>query len=401
MASLRARHSKKCVQAGRETPAPRAGGEPIRQKVGEDEWIVLPCDCKPTYSIRGANGKGHERVGKNLRDGLRRLAKKNDEENPEPIIGNVRFEDWAEEWLASLQGPAEITVGGYRRTIAYANEVFGRKFLRSIASSDISDFLVYLDKRTRKGNKDWRMSASSKAQHLRVLHACFDGAIRADKMMRNPVARLTKAQRPRSEDRDSSFFTDDELPRLLAEVSAGLWASVVRVALATGLREGELSALLWGDIDLTARTITVRRTYSAGKLGETKGRRTRTVDLTTETVELIGEWWGASGKADDDALVFPREDAHGYQPFWRYTRVLYAAMNRAGIPRQSATGEKRTFHSLRHTYARIVLEQGIPISWLSRQLGHSSEAVTDKHYGRWSRAGSQREAQRLGGVFAI
>ncbi len=140
------------------------------------------------------------------------------------------------------------------------------------------------------------MSASSKAQHLRVLHACFDGAIRADKMMRNPVARLTKAQRPRSEDRDSAFFTGDELPRLLAEISEGLWATVVRVALATGLREGELSALLWGDIDLTTRTITVRRTYSAGKLGETKGRRTRTVDLTAETVELLGEWWVGKGR---------------------------------------------------------------------------------------------------------
>jgi integrase len=401
MASLRARHSRECVQAGAETPAPKAEGEPIKTKI-DGEWVELPCTCKPVYSIRGASGKGHERVGRNLREALRKLGKKNDDENPEPIIGNVKFEEWSAEWIASLHRPKDTTVRGYERTIDYANDVFGSKRLRTITGADISDFLAHLSKRTRQGNKEWRMSASTKAQHLRVLHACFESAILADKMMRNPVTRLAEPQRPRGERRESAYFTDAELPRLLAELPEGLWSTLVRVALATGMRQGELSALTWGDIDLTAGTIRVRRTYSGGVVGQTKGRLARTVDLPAETVKLLGEWWGASGKSDDDALVFPREDGGGYQPFWRFTRgVLYPAMARAGITREGPTGEERTFHSLRHTYARKVLEKGIPISWLSRQLGHSSEAVTDQHYGHWSRARSQQEAKRLRGVFAL
>ncbi len=379
------------AKVGPETTAPKHEGEAIDG-----------CTCKPTYSIRGAKGKGHERVGKNLREALRKLAKKNDDENPEPIVGNVRFEEWSGEWLSSLHRPNESTLTGYRRTVAYANEVFGRKHLRSIGAADISDFLSYLSKRARAGKRDWKMSASTKAQHLRILHACFESAILADKMMRNPVTRLAEPQRPRPEHRESSYFTDDELPRLLAELPEGLWAALVRVALATGLRQGEISALTWGDVDLTGGTIRVRRTYSAGRLGKTKGRQARTVDLSTETVDLLGEWWGESGKPGDEELLFPREDGGGYQPFWRYTRgVLYPAMSRAGIPRDGSTGAQRNFHSLRHTYARKVLEAGIPISWLSRQLGHSSEAVTDKHYGHWSRQRSQQEAKRLEGVFAL
>jgi integrase len=47
------------------------------------------------------------------------------------------------------------------------------------------------------------------------------------------------------------------------------------------------------------------------------------------------------------------------------------------------------------------LERGLPLSWVSRQLGHSSEAVTDRHYGHWSRAGSRQEAKRLEGAFVF
>ena len=82
------------------------------------------------------------------------------------------------------------------------------------------------------------MSASTRSQHLRVLHACFESAILADKMTRNPVVRLAESQRPRSEHQEAAYFTDDELTRLLPELSPGLWSTIVRVALSTGMRAG-------------------------------------------------------------------------------------------------------------------------------------------------------------------
>lgn len=62
---------------------------------------------------------------------------------------------------------------------------------------------------------------------------------------------------------------------------------------------------------------------------------------------------------------------------------LYPAMERAGVPRLGPTGEKRTFHSFRHTFAKRALEEGRQITWLSRHLGHSSLKVTDEVYGHW------------------
>jgi integrase len=71
------------------------------------------------------------------------------------------------------------------------------------------------------------------------------------------------------------------------------------------------------------------------------------------------------------------------------------------LARVGPTGEKRTFHSLRHTYAKTVLERGSSIFWLSRQLGHSSVMVTDSVYGHWERKAAKREAAKMKGAFPV
>lgn len=100
--------------------------------------------------------------------------------------------------------------------------------------------------------------------------------------------------------------------------------------------------------------------------------------------------------------MFPREGSGGYVPHWVLTRqVLYPAMKRAGIKREGPTGKKRTFHSLRHTYAKRALETGREITWLSKHLGHSSLKVTVDIYGHWSRGEAKRQAEKMLGVFGV
>lgn len=74
-------------------------------------------------------------------------------------------------------------------------------------------------------------------------------------------------------------------------------------------------------------------------------------------------------------------------------------MTRAGIARIGPTGEPRTFHSMRHTYAKLCLENGFQLTWLQRQLGHNSIVVTEGVYGHWSRAAAKAEVAKLEGIF--
>ena len=76
-------------------------------------------------------------------------------------------------------------------------------------------------------------------------------------------------------------------------------------------------------------------------------------------------------------------------------------MERAGVPRVGPTGEKRTFHSYRHTYAKRALESGAQITWLSRHLGHSSLKVTTDIYGHFERAERKIQAAKMEGVFPV
>ena len=64
-------------------------------------------------------------------------------------------------------------------------------------------------------------------------------------------------------------------------------------------------------------------------------------------------------------------------------------------------GRNRTFHSFRHTFARITLEAGAEITWVQQQLGHQSIQLTVSTYGRWSRAAQKKQAERLAGAFPI
>jgi integrase len=214
----------------------------------------------------------------------------------------------------------------------------------------------------------------------------------------NPLKRLPKAEKPRPRTREAGYFTDAEIAALLPRLE-GVYRVLVETAVQTGARFGELAALTWDDLDLTRAVMHVRRTVTDGGIvHEPKGFEKREVDLTPGLVATLGSWWGECGGPTDDCLVFPGEAGYlvGYTVL---RRELYPAMKTAGIARKGPGGVARTFHSLRHTHARIALETGCDPFWLSRRLGHSTPAFTLQRYGHWSRAAARAQLERLAVAF--
>lgn len=416
---MRARHSRTCALGGIETKAP------LRER---EKIPGCTCPRGPTYSIRGASGNGHERVGRDLRDAIRALHKRNiAEDEGQPVVtDNATFSEWADTWLASLEGK-KTTAMSYHSTVRYAKEVLGSKRVRKLTSLDILNVKAHLkDVETKRTVVDGKvvvetMGDSTIAKHLRVLSACLQSAVQHGYAAANPVTRIPKGEKPRARKREAAYFEDAELPKLMAVIDDPLWRTLILVALKTGMREGELAALTWGDVDLGGSVIHVRRSFTSGVLGVPKSHEKREVELTEDVVRLLGEWWGSSfasvnnsGRSDpllhsepvspnsDSALVFPRFGVGGHLSSDAFRKqCLYPAMERAGIERVGPTGEKRTFHSLRHTYARICLEHGCLETWLQRQLGHSSLAVTTGIYGHWSKAARRVQAAKLEGAFVV
>jgi integrase len=380
MASLRARHTRACALGSTELAVAASDG----------------CTCQPTYyvAVREGGRLVRERVGKNRQAANRALTKVQAQVDEDAYVPQKRiaFDEWGQRWLGGLELP-ENTVRSYRSTIAKATLVLGSKAVRRLSVEDVERFAAAM--------REEGISDSTRGKHLRVLGACLQSAILDGYAGRNPVRELRPGERPRARKKESAYFESDELPRLFGELGPGVYRTLVEVALKTGIRLGELSALTWGDVEVSEAVVRVRRSYTDGRLGATKNRETRDVLLAPEVVDLLGRWWGECGSPGDDRLVFPGETASGYLNPHAVLRQLYGAMERAGIPRVGPTGEKRTFHSLRHTHAKVAIESGRSITWLSRSLGHSSLAVTTEVYGHFERAERRREAEAMEGVFGI
>ena len=130
-------------------------------------------------------------------------------------------------------------------------------------------------------------TASTRAKHLRVLGACLQAAVFYGYADSNPVRKLPPAQRPRPERKEAAYFENRELPRLFENLIEEPYRSVCLVALKTGMRQGELLGLKWGDVDLEQAVARVRRTYTGGAIGSPKNRERRDVDLISDVVVVL------------------------------------------------------------------------------------------------------------------
>jgi integrase len=384
MPSLQAKHSRLC-----------ALGRPWTTFDGAQ--VGCTCAQGPIYYVVVRDGEQAHRevVGRDRQQAELALLRvedsvENGDFRPRPNIG---FSDWADLWLDSLERKPS-TVASYRSTIVHAKETFGGRRVRRIGPEDVERFNLVLRARG--------CSASTRAKHLRVLGACLQAAVFYRYAESNAVRELPPAQRPRPERKEAAYFENDELPRLFRYLHDEPYRSLCLVALKTGMRQGELFALRWCDVDLEQAVVRVRRSRTGGTLGTPKNRERRDVDLISDVVDLLVQLRGESGSANGDGLVFPGVNHIDYlTPSVVLRRHLYPAMAAAGIPRDGPTQEKRTFHSFRHTFAKRALESGAQITWLSRHLGHSTLKVTTDVYGHWERAERKLQAAKMEGAFPV
>lgn len=158
-------------------------------------------------------------------------------------------------------------------------------------------------------------------------------------------------------------------------------------SLGTGVRLGEARALLWADVDLQAGTATIRASLdnSTSERGPTKTRRIRTVDLPDAVVVALAAL--RKRQQPGELLVFGH-DGRAYRAR-SYRSWLSTRCREAGVPELPP-------HSLRHTFASLALDAGVPIQDISRALGHANVATTMSVYSHYIGDQQRRTANALG-----
>jgi integrase len=156
------------------------------------------------------------------------------------------------------------------------------------------------------------------------------------------------------------YLAEDEQRRLVNACSVD-FREIVRAALLTGCRYGELTALRATDYNADAGTITVR---------ESKAGKVRHVVLTDEGCTLF-DALTAARKGDTRILL--RSDGKPWGASHQQ-RPLAEACARARI------SPTVSFHILRHSHGSTLAMRGVPMGVIAAQLGHSDTRMTEKHY---------------------
>ncbi|MFC3504855.1 tyrosine recombinase XerC [Micromonospora krabiensis] len=205
-----------------------------------------------------------------------------------------------------------------------------------------------------------------------LLHTLMGAAVRARKIRVNPCADTSL---PGLTPREMRFLTEPEAGRLHAAVPEH-WRPLVLLLVSTGLRWGEAVGLQVKQLDVLGGKLTVVRAMhemADGSLifGTPKtARGRRTVTFTPKVAQALVPL--LAGKDRED-LVFttPSGKPVRARNFRRGWLEWTADAGLAGL----------RIHDLRHTQAAWLISANVPLSAISRRLGHGSIAVTDGLYG--------------------
>jgi integrase len=275
------------------------------------------------------------------------------------------IKDWMLHWTEFVAAPTirPSTRAGYRHKLqSYILPELGHKRLERLSGEDINAFKTRLRARG--------LSANSVSAVLRILSSAFSEAVRRGFLNSNPCdGRFPKSVRG-----------GPKALSLAAQrtLEAAAWeepgCSPVILGLYTGMRIGEISALMWEDIDLEAGFIhvhgTLQRVCSPGiksevVVGPPKSIHSRrSIPIATRLSAYLKRCL-AESTGSGPVVTCEGRAAEPRVIRYRFARLL----EKAGMSHMS-------FHSLRHTFSTRCLERGADVAALSALLGHSSIKLT-------------------------
>ena len=162
--------------------------------------------------------------------------------------------------------------------------------------------------------------------------------------------------------------------------------------LVSGLRKGELTALLWSDLDIQNRTISVSKQYVKNPNGKLTLSRPKTetsvrkVSIPQEAIDLL---IAEHDKHPGNSYMFPSPiTGEMYYPD-SIVNLHKKILKDAGLPHIR-------FHDLRHTFATLALQNGVDVKTVSSMLGHYDAGFTLRTYTHATRQKQDEAAQTMG-----
>lgn len=306
------------------------------------------------------------------------------------------FAQWLDYWYKDIILPQieETTAYGYRGMIEnYLKPQLGEIRLQKLTARDIQQYYTWL-------MDEKKLSPNTVIKHHNLLTNTLNAAERQEYITKNPMRAVSP---PKKRQREAKFYTPEQLGILLDKAVGTRLELPVFICAYLGLRRGELCGLRWSDVDLEHKTITIENTRTqAGKKEIEKGTKTASSTRTLYLPDTLCDMLKAAKENqqacraeyknayDDNDYVVVMEDGRPFRP--NYLSELFGKfLADNDLP-------KIVLHELRHTFASLSNQAGIPAYNIGKALGHSTPATTQKIY---THLLDQTHTQAVEGVAAI
>ena len=225
-----------------------------------------------------------------------------------------------------------------------------------------------------------------------LLSNCLDQAVAERLILANPAK---GCKLPKLEKREMKILPEDKIGPYLAEADKRGLLAAFYLELTTGLRRGELLALLWTDLDVEAKTISVTKQVNRinGELVVSQPKTqnsVRTLAIPQQAVDLLVE---EHKKHPGNPYLFPSpKTGTMFDPdSFRHTHDKILKVIGA---------EHIRFHDLRHTFATLSLKNGVDVKTLSGALGHYDAGFTLSTYTHATEEMKRNAADTIGNVIS-
>ena len=306
------------------------------------------------------------------------------------------FAQWLDYWYKDIILPQieETTAYGYRGMIEnYLKPQLGEIRLQKLTARDIQQYYTWV-------MDEKKLSPNTVIKHHNLLTNTLNAAERQEYITKNPMRAVSP---PKKRQREAKFYTPEQLGILLDKAVGTRLELPVFICAYLGLRRGELCGLRWSDVDLEHQTITIENTRTqAGKKEIEKGTKTASSTRTLYLPDTLCDMLKAAKEHqqacraeyknayDDNDYVVVMEDGRPFRP--NYLSELFGKfLADNDLP-------KIVLHELRHTFASLSNQAGIPAYNIGKALGHSTPATTQKIY---THLLDQTHTQAVEGVAAI
>ena len=269
----------------------------------------------------------------------------------------LHWTKWQAKRLA-LKQISEVTEQSQKNLMKPFFTMFGTRPLKSIDKDDIEAFYLSRIRSVAEG------TMTITHHHLKAM---FNQAVEAGLLTKNPMKRVAA---PKGASESRKPLEKRHIKALLAYASdKPFLGRMIRLALHTGMRRGEMCALRWSDIDLETGIIHVARTVV--RVGnaeyEKKPKTAKSVRSIRMPKSLVEELRAAAGKPDKHVL----QTVWGDRPTLAYmSSCTKDALRAIGLD------EGYCLHSTRHAHATHLLREKMPLKAVSERLGHANVEVT-------------------------